>query len=115
VGDAAEFGADCVGGEAGPEEAAIKGSDFALVEGAAQVGEASLDADANERGFVGFGEDGFEGGFDVLIGNAAGAKFAGDTEASLAAQFGVLVGVVQGVARVVEVVKFAESGDDRRD
>ena len=111
-GDAAELGANHIGGKARAQQAAIQGSDFALIERAAKVREAAFQACADQTGFVRLGEDGFESGVNIAVRNAAGAKFAGDAEASLAAQFSMLVGIIQSVARVVEIVKFAESGDD---
>ena len=71
----------------------------------------TLEPGADRCGFVGLREDGFEGRIDVVIGNAAGAEFAGDAETSLAAGIGVLARVVEGVAGVVEVALFAEAGD----
>ena len=56
--------------------------------------------------FVGFGEDGFEGGFDVAVRDTAGAKFAGDAEFALAALLRVEASVVAGVAGIVNVVVF---------
>ena len=41
---------------------AVQRGDFVLVDGAAKVGEAAFEARADERGFVGFGEDGIERG-----------------------------------------------------
>ena len=68
------------------------------------MGEAAGQARADQTRFVGFGEDGVHGGFDVAIGDAAGAQFAGDAEASLAAQLGVLGCEVQSVFGVVEII-----------
>lgn len=85
--------------------------EFALVERAAEVREMALEARANGRGLVRFGEDCFESGVDVAIRNAASAEFAGDAKTSLATRIGVLASVVKGVAGVVEVALFAEAGD----
>jgi hypothetical protein len=115
VGDAVKFFADDVGGEAGAEEGAVEGGEFFLVDGAAKVGEAALEAGADESGFVGVGEDGGEGGVDVNVGDAATAEFTSDAETSLAAGLGVVAGVFEGVTGVVEVVEFAETGDHWRD
>ena len=111
VGDAFQLGADYVRGETGAEKIAVEGGDFFLVEGAAEMGEAAGEARADERGFVGFGEDGIHRGFDVAVGDTACAQFASDAETSLAAKLGVLRGVVQSVLGVVEIVEFAEARD----
>jgi hypothetical protein len=113
-GDAAEFGADDIGGEAGAKKRAVEGSELALIERAADMREAALEARADERGFVRFGEDGVERGFDVAVGNAAGAQFARDAKTPLAARLRVRASVVEGVAGVVEIVVLAQPGDDGR-
>ena len=71
----------------------------------------ALEAGADGCGFVSLREDGVERGFDVAIGNAAGAELAGNAEAPLAARVGVLAGVIEGVAGVVEIVLFAQARD----
>jgi len=114
-GDAAELGADDVGGEAGAEKRAIERGELASIERAADVREAALEARADEHGFVCLGEDGVKGGFDVAVGDAARAQLAGDAKASLAAGLRVLAGVVEGVAGVVEIFMLAQPGDDGRD
>jgi len=112
--DRAEFGADYIGGKAGREQAAIEGGEFAPVERAAEAGEAALEAGADEGGFVGFGEDGVERGFDVGVGDAAGAEFAGDAEAA-AVGMDAAAGEVEGVADVIEIVELAKARDDGGD
>lgn len=114
VGDFIQFGTDDVGGEAGGEEAAVKRGELAPVKRRAEVGEAAPEASANERSFVGFGENGCERGVNVLGGNAASAEFAGDAEASVV-RVDAALRVIEGVASVVEVTEFAEAGDDARD
>jgi hypothetical protein len=111
----AELGADYVGGKAGAEESAIEGGEFFFVDGAAKLGELALETGADKRGFVGIGEGGGESGFDVAVGDAASAEFAGDPETPLAAGLGVMAGEFAGVAGVVEVIVFAEARDDGRD
>src|ERR1700693_6083174 len=101
VGDVAEFGADDVGRQTRAQKAAIERCDFTLVERAAEMREAAFYAHANQSGFVRFSEDGFEGRVDVAVRNTAGAKFAGDAEAALAAQFRVLAGVIERVASII--------------
>jgi len=68
AGGGADFGADHIARKAGAEEARVKRREFALVERAADVREAALQARANEAGLVGFREDGFDGGVDVRSG-----------------------------------------------
>src|ERR1700722_17626861 len=75
-GDAAKLGTDYVGRKAGAQQAAIQGSDFALIERAAKVCETAFQARTDQRGFVRFGKDGFEGRVDVAVWDATGAKFA---------------------------------------
>jgi hypothetical protein len=110
--NAAELGADDVRGKAGAQQAAIERGKLALVEGAADAGQAPLEAGANEIGFIGLGENGGEGRLDMTVGNAAGAQFAGDTKASLAAGLRVLAGVVERVAGIVEIFLLAKARDD---
>ena len=114
-GGGAKFGADEVGGKAGAKKTAVEGRDFALVERAAAPFQVARETLADERGFVGVGKDGVERGVDMLVGNATGAEFAGDAEASLAAGVRVLAGVVEGILRVVEIRLFAKTGDYLRD
>ena len=104
MGDAAELGANDVGGETGAEKAAIKRCDFALIERAAKVCEAAFYAGANQSGFVRFRKDSLQSSFDVTVGNAAGAELARDAKASLAAQFCVLIGVIERVSSVVQSI-----------
>jgi hypothetical protein len=73
--------------------------------------QAAFQSGADQRGFVGFGEDLRDGVIDVAVGNAACAEFADNAETSLAADFYVLGGVVQGVLGVIEVIELAEAGD----
>jgi len=114
VGDAAELGANDVRGETGAEKAAIKRRDFALVERAAKMREAAFYAGADQSGFVRFGKDSLQSSFDVTVGNAAGAELARDAKASLAAQFRMLIGVIERVTGVVQVFQFAQTRDDGR-
>ena len=112
MGEGVEFAADGVGGEAGAEEAAVEGGDFVVGDFAAREFEFALDAEA-DRGALGFGVGGFsESGFDVGIGDAAGAEVAGDAEFALAADFGALAGELFGVAGIVDHAVFAEAGED---
>ena len=114
VGDAFELGADDVGGETRGQQAAIKRSELALVELTAQVREPALEACTDERGFVSLDEDGFQGRFDVSVGDAAGAEIASDAVAPLTAQPSVVSGVLESVTPVVEVIQLAQARDDRR-
>src|SRR5579863_4820749 len=111
AGSKAKLGADYVRREAGAEQAAMERGKLALVERAAKMRQMALDARASGCGFVGFGEDGFQRRFDVAIGNAAGAKFAGNAEAPLTARIGVLAGEVEGVAGIVEIILLTEARD----
>src|SRR5271154_7116779 len=112
AGDGAKFAADGVGREAGAEQASIERGDLALGEFAANVGEAALQAGADESGFVGFGKNGVKRGIDVTVRHAAGAKIARDAETSLAPGLRVLARVIERVAGVLEITSFAETGDD---
>ena len=47
----------------------------------------------------------------MVVGKAASAEFTGNTETSLTSRIGVLAGVIQGVAGIVEVALFAQAGD----
>ena len=114
VGDSAELGANDVRGETGAEKAAIKRRDFALIERAAKVCQAAFYAGANQSGFVRFRKDSLHRSFDVTVGNAAGTELARNAKASLAAQFRVLIGVIERVSSVVQVFQFAQTRDDRR-
>ena len=111
MGDALEFGANDVGGEARGQEAAIKRSELALVDLAANVGKPALEACADERGFVSLRENGIEGGFDVAVGDAAAAKIASDAITSLTAQPGVVTCELEGVTRVVEIIQLTQARD----
>jgi len=115
VGDAAKLGADGVGGETGPKQAAVNSGDLALAERASEMSKAALQAGADEFGFGSIGEHGLKGGVDVTIGHAAGTQLASDTETSLAASVGALAGKFKRVAGVIEIVVLAEPGDDLRD
>jgi hypothetical protein len=76
-----------------------------------EQGQAASQSGADQRGFVGFGEDLRDGVIDVAVGNAACAELPGNAETSLAADFYVLGGVAQGVLGVIEVIELAEAGD----
>src|ERR1700735_928280 len=107
VSDAAELGADNIRGETGAEEAAIERCDFALIERAPKMREPAFNPRANQRGFVGFGEDGLQGCVDGAAGNTARSQFTGDAKATLTAQFCVLIRVIERVAGVVEIFQLA--------
>jgi len=111
VGDALELGANDVRREARGEEAAIERRELALVELAAKVREPALEAGADERGFVGLGENGIECGFDVAVGHAAAAEVASDAVASLTAQPSVVTGELEGITCVVEIIQLTEARD----
>lgn len=113
--DAPKFRADDLGRKSRGQKAAVQRRDFALVERAANVRQATFQAAADERCFVGFGKDCVQSSFDVAIRDAATAKFAGDAEPPLAAQLRVVAGVIESVAGIVEIVEFAEASDDRGD
>ena len=107
-----ELAADDVGGKAGAEEAAVHRGDFVFGNLAAEGAEFAFEALADDGGFVGiFGGLG-EGGFDVAVGDAAGAEVAGDAEFALAADLGALAGELFGVAVVVEAAVFLQAGQD---
>src|SRR6266404_5960438 len=72
----------------------------------------ALDALADHGGFVGVGGGFFYGGFDVAVGNAAGAEFAGHAVFALVADFGALAGELFGVAGVVDQAVLFQAGDD---
>jgi hypothetical protein len=115
AGGGAQFSADYFGGEAGAQQAAIKRSKLALVERQAEMSDTAFQARAHEGGFVGFSEDGLQGGVDVTIRDAPPAKLTGDAEAALTAELRVLPGIFQGVARIVKISSFAQAGDDAAD
>jgi hypothetical protein len=102
AGERVQLVADDVGGESGAEEAAVEGGDFVFGDFAAREAEFTFDALANESDFVVLLGVFFEGGFDVAVGNAAGAEVAGDAEAALAADFRALASELFGVASVVD-------------
>jgi hypothetical protein len=111
AGYAAQFGADRVRGKASPEEAAVNSGDLALIEGAANAREPSLQPRANEFAFASLGENGFEGGFNVPIRNAACAELTSDAEAALSPRIGVLPREFERVAGVFEIVLLAKARD----
>ena len=111
----AELGADDVGGEAGGEKGAVERGEFFFVERAARLRELALQARADERGFVGFGENGIERGFDVAVRDAADAELAGDAETSLAAGLRVAAGIVESEFSIVEIILLSEACYDRSD
>jgi hypothetical protein len=115
VSDASEFSADYIGREAGAEQHAIERGDLFFVEGASEVRKATLEAVADERGLVGISEDGGERCVDVLIGNATASKLACDAETALATGLRMMTGVFEGVASIVEIVQFPQTGDHGRD
>lgn len=101
--------ADDVGGKAGAKEAAVeRGGLFFVERPAAEAPQLALDAGFYERGFVRFGENGGERGFNVTVRHAAGAEFAGDAEFSLMAILRMSAGEVAGVASVIEIIQFAQ-------
>jgi hypothetical protein len=113
VGEGLEFAADDVGGKAGAEEAAVHGSELAVVDFAAEGAQLAFETLADQGGFVGLRSGFGEGGLNVAIGNTAGAEIAGDAEFALAANFGALAGELFGVALVVnEAVLFEELEDE---
>jgi len=74
--------------------------------------EFAFDALADDGGFV-VGLGGFsEGVVNVAIGNAAGAKVAGDAELALFADFGMSAGELPGVAGIVELAGFFEAREN---
>lgn len=104
-----QLSADDVGGKAGAEEAAVeRGRLFFVERPAAEAPQLALDAGFYERGFVRFGENGGERGFDVAVRNAADAEFAGDAKFSLMAILRMSAGEVAGVAGIVEIIQFAQ-------
>lgn len=112
--DAAQFRADDIGGKAGAQQAAVERRDLPLVELAADMRKAALEARADRCGFVRFGERRIERSFNMAIGNAPAAKLARDAVTSLAAQLGVPMRIVEGVASIVEIIEFTKASDDRR-
>jgi len=103
AGERAKFAANDVGGKAGTEQTAVEGSDLVLADFASGSAELAFDALTDERGFVGGLGDFVEGGFDVAVGDTAGAEVAGDAEPALFADFGALAGELFGVTGVVDV------------
>src|SRR5207302_8996683 len=92
------------------EEAAIEPSELFLVDElsgagvsggrAAEGAQLALDALADKRSFVGLLGGFFESGFDVAVGDAAGAQVACDAECALGAGFGGVAGERLGVTGV---------------
>jgi hypothetical protein len=111
AGYAAQFGADRVRGETGAQQAAVNSGDLALIERTANVREPSLQPRANEFGFAGLGEYGFEGGLNVPVRNAACAELASNAEAALSSGIGVLAREFERVAAIIEVVLLAKARD----
>jgi hypothetical protein len=102
AGDRFEFAADDVGGKTCAEKAAVHGGEFVFGNFAAEGAECAFEALANDGGLVGFFGGLGEGGFDVAVGDAAGAEVAGDTEFALAANFGALASELFGETLVVD-------------
>lgn len=115
AGDGFDFAADNVGGEAGAEKAAVERGELFFFDFSFEGAEFALDALANERGFVVLEGIFGESSFDVLVGNAAGAKVARNAEFALAANFGALTGELFGEACVVEEAVVLEALDDGPD
>jgi hypothetical protein len=90
---------------------AVDGGDFFVVELAAEKLEFAVDALADHGGFVGVGGGFFYGGFDVLVGDAAGAEFASYAVFALVADFSALAGKLFGVAGVVDQAVLLQAGD----
>jgi hypothetical protein len=115
LGEGFEFAADEVGGEAGAEEGRVEGNAFTVVDFAAKRPKFSLYSLADDGGLVallgGFGEC----RVDVTVGNAAGAEFAGDAELALFAGLRALAGELFGVAGIIKLAGFFESGHDDLD
>lgn len=112
AGDGFDFAADDVGGKAGAEKAAVERSELLFFDFAFEAAEFAVDALADEGGFV--VRDGVfgEGGFDVLVRNAARAEFARDAELALAADFRTLADELFGEAGIVEEAAVLEAVDD---
>lgn len=114
AGSGADFGADDVRREAGAQEASVERGKPAPIERAVQMREPALQPRANQAGFVGFGEDRLDGGFDMAAGDATRPELTCDAEASLAAGLRVGARVIESVARVVEISALAQLGNDPR-
>ena len=80
--------------------------------GATEESEFAVDALADHGGFVGVGGGFFYGGFDVAVGDTAGAKLAGNAIFALVADFGALAGELFGVAGGVDQAVLFEAGED---
>lgn len=104
----AELGANYVGGKTGAEQIAIERGAFFLVERAFDLAEAAFEARADERGFICLGENRFQRHFNMLVGDATAAQFAGDAEFALVTMLRMNARVIAGVSRVVEVLEFFE-------
>lgn len=103
-----------VGGEACAQKAPIERSSLPRVQGTAKLGEMTLEACANQRCLIGFGEDASNSGVDVVVRNSSGAQLACDPETSLAACMRVVPGIVDRIAGIVEVALLAQARDDGR-
>jgi hypothetical protein len=112
AGEGFEFAADDVGGKTGAEQAAVEGSQFAVVDFTAEGTQLALDALSDDGGLVGVLGGFFEGGFDVAVGNATGAEVACHTKLALFSSLGALPGELLGVACVIDVAVLLETGDD---
>ena len=112
VGEGVELAADDVGGEAGAKETAVERGELVIGDFAAGEAEFAFDALADESGFVMFLGIFFKGGFDVFVGDAAGAEVARDAEAALPADLGALAGELFGVAGVVDEALAFEAFED---
>jgi len=103
---------DEIGGEACAEQTVIQRPSLPEVDCTAKASKMTLKTLPNQRCFVRFGKDCVEGGIDVALRDASGAQFVRDTETSLPASIGVVSGVFDRVAGVVEVVLFAKPRND---
>ncbi len=108
----ADFAANQAGVEPGTEQGAVEGGKLFVVERGASGTQAALDDFADQGGFVGLGENLRDGGFDVLVGHTALAKFASDAMASLAAYFGAGAGELERIAFIVDHLFLLEAGQD---
>jgi hypothetical protein len=111
-GDGFELFADGVGGETGGEEAAVEAGDFLVGDFATGESEFAFDAVADGEALGFFVGVGFDGGLDIRVGDAAGAKVARDAKFPLAADLGALARELLGVASVVELAVFLHAGHD---
>ena len=111
-GEGFEFAAYGIGREAGTKKTAVERRDFVVGDLATSQFQFAADAET-DGGAFGVGVSAFgDGGFDVGVGNATGAKVTRNAIFPLSADLSALASKLFGVAVVVDHAVFLETGHD---